>query len=253
MRLKEKGVLITGAGTGIGYGCAKLFSKEGAKVVINDLNPETGQAAADEINKAGGTATFLQGDMSKQEDQEKLIKFAIETLGTLDIVVNSAGMEIVKKVCDQTEEDMLKMLNINVMSLFTISKHAVTQMRKQGNGGSIVNLASVAGLVGIPWLTGYCTSKHAVVGLTKSMAKELRDENIRVNCICPAFIDTTMGNRALGRYRDAGMDVDSFLGMMQGRLGKIEEVANAALFLASDESSYVTGTTFAVDNALTAG
>lgn len=253
MRLKDKRVLITGAGTGIGYGCAKMFAKEGAKIVINDLNAESGQAAADEITKAGGTVTFLQGDMSKREDQEKFVNFAIDTLRGLDVVINSAGIEIVKQVCDQTEEDLERMLNINVMSLFTISKHAVKQMRKQGQGGSIINLASVAGLVGIPWLTGYCTSKHAVVGLTRSMAKELRDENIRVNCICPAFIDTQMGNRALGRYKDAGMDVDSFLGMMQGRLGKIDEVAACALFLASDESSYVTGTTMAVDNALSAG
>jgi len=253
MRLKGKSVLVTGGGSGIGKACALLFSKEGAKVVINDLNPEFAKAVAEEIKKGGGTAASIQGDMGVTADAEKAVKFTIDTLGSLDVVVNSAGIEIVKPVTDHTEADIERLMAINVVGLFTVSKHAVIQMRKQGNGGSIVNLASVAGLVGIAMLDGYCASKHAVVGLTRAMAKSLRDEKIRVNCICPSFIDTTMGNRALGRYRDAGLDVDSFLGMMQGYLGKPEDVAYAALYLASDESNYVTGICLPTDNALSAG
>lgn len=253
MRLKDKSVLVTGGGSGIGKACALLFSKEGAKVVVNDLNPKFAQSVVDEIKSAGGTAAAIQGDMSVTADAEKAVKFTIDTLGSLDVVVNSAGIEIVKEITEHTEEDIEKLMAVNVVGLFTVSKHAVIQMRKQGNGGSIVNLASVAGLIGIGMLDGYCASKHAVVGLTRAMAKSLRDENIRVNCICPAFIDTAMGNRALDRYRQAGLDVDTFLGIMQGKLGQPIDVANAALYLACDESSYVTGICLPTDNALSAG
>ena len=169
MRLKDKVALVTGAGAGIGKAIAETFAKEGAKVVVNDLNSDTAQAVADGINKGRGTAAFVQADVSKEADAVKIVKFTVDTYGSLDILVNNAGIELIKPTHELTEQDWDAVMNVNLKGCFLVSKHGVIQMLAQG-GGSIINMASAAGIIGFPLLASYCATKGGVVQLTKSMA-----------------------------------------------------------------------------------
>ncbi len=252
MRLKDKVALVTGAGAGIGKAITEAFAKEGAKVVVNDMNASTAQAVAEGIGKGGGTAAFVQGDVSKEADAAKIVKFTVDTYGSLDILVNNAGIELVKPTHELTEQDWDSVMNVNLKGLFLVSKYGVIQMMAQG-GGSIINMASAAGIIGFPLLASYCASKGGVVQLTKSMALDYRSANIRVNAICPTLIETDLGDRFVASYKAAGVPADELLMTMQGRMGTVQDVAGVALFLASDDSSFVNGVALPVDNGACAG
>jgi NAD(P)-dependent dehydrogenase (short-subunit alcohol dehydrogenase family) len=252
MRLQGKVALVTGAGAGIGKAIAEAFGKEGAKVVVNDMNPSSGQAVAEGINKGGGTAAFVQADVSKEADASKIVQFTVEKYGCLDVLVNNAGIEMIKPTHELTEEDWDAVMDVNLKGCFLVSKHAVIQMLSQG-GGNIINMASAAGLIGFPLLASYCATKGGVVQLTKTMALEYRAANIRVNALCPSVINTEMGDRFVESYNAAGIPVEEIVMSMQGRLGTVDEVAGVALFLASDESSFVNGASLPVDGGFCAG
>jgi NAD(P)-dependent dehydrogenase (short-subunit alcohol dehydrogenase family) len=251
MGLEGKVALVTGAGAGIGKAIAEAFAKEGAKVVVNDMNPSTGQAVVEGIKKGGNTAAFVQGDVSKEPDASKIVQFTVQTYGRLDILVNNAGIERVKPTHELTEQEWDGVMNVNLKGCFLVSKHAVIQMLTQGSG-NIINIASAAGLFGFPFLASYCASKGGVVQLTKTMALEYRPANIRVNAICPSLVKTDLGDRLMKAVKAAGIPVDKMLMATQGRLGTVEEVAGAALFLASDDSSFVNGVALPVDGGASA-
>jgi NAD(P)-dependent dehydrogenase (short-subunit alcohol dehydrogenase family) len=251
MRLKEKAILVTGAGAGIGKGIAQAFAAEGAKVVVNDLNKETGNAVAKSIVENGGIASFVQGDTSKTADAQNMVKFAVDTYGTLDVLLNNAGVEIVKPLHEMTEDEWDSLMGVNLKGYFLLIKHSIPQMVAQGKG-NIINLASAAALLGFPLLGAYCASKHGVYGLTRSLCLEVRQYNIRVNAICPAVIETDLGNRFVEAYKNFGVPVEEALANLQGRIGTVEEVTGAAVYLASDESSFVNGIALPIDGGATA-
>jgi NAD(P)-dependent dehydrogenase (short-subunit alcohol dehydrogenase family) len=252
MRLRDRVALVTGAGAGIGRAIAEAFAREGAKVVVNDTNPSTGEAVAEGINKGGGAAAFVQGDVSKETDASKIVQFTVQTHGRLDVLVNNAGVERVKPTHELTEQEWDAVMNVNLKGCFLVSKHAVIQMLAQG-GGNIINIASAAGLFGFPLLASYSASKGGVVQLTKTMALEYRPAHIRVNAICPSMIKTDLGDRLMEDVKACGIPLDMLVMATQGRLGTVEEVAGAALFLASDESSFVSGVALPVDAGASAG
>lgn len=252
MKLKDRVALVTGAGAGIGKAIAELFAKEGAKVVVNDLDARTGQSVTEGIQKERGVAAFVQGDTSREADASRMVRFAVETFGRLDILVNNAGVELIKPTHELTEEDWDRVLDINLKGYFLVSKHAVKQMMAQGKG-NIINLASAAGLVGFPLLAAYCASKGGVVQLTRTMALEYRAANVRVNAICPSLIKTDLGDRFVATYKALGIPADELLMNMQGRVGTAEEVACTALFLASEDVPIINGVTLPVDGGATAG
>ncbi len=252
MRLKDMVALVTGAGAGIGKAIAETFAKEGAKVVVNDLNAETAQAVADGINKGGGTAASVQADVSKEADAVKIVKFTVDTYGRLDILVNNAGIELIKPTHELTEQDWDSVMNVNLKGCFLVSKHGVIQMLAQG-GGTIINMASAAGLIGFPLLASYCATKGGMVQLTRSMALEYRPANVRVNAICPSLIETDLGDRFVESYNAAGIPAEELLMSMQGRMGTVQDVAGVALFLASEDSSFVNGVALPVDGGACAG
>ena len=248
MRLKNKVALVTGAGSGLGRAIAKRFAEEGASVIVNDIDGNRASDTADSIRVQGGNAAAIQGDISNQNDVIKTIEYAVAAYGGLDILVNNAGIEVWNLVHEISTEDWDRVMNVNMKGTFLMSKHAVLRMISQNRGGNIVNLSSLAGLAAMPRLGVYTASKHGVIGLTKTMALELRPYNIRVNAICPSFIDTEMVTRSFEHLRNQDVPIDDILVASQGRLGRPEEVANVALFMASDESSFVNGVAVPIDN-----
>jgi len=251
MRLKNKVALITGAGSGIGQASAVLFAKEGAKVVVVDIDPKRGLETVNLIKNEGGEAMFVNADVTKASDAEKMVKTTVEKYGKLDILFNNVGsFLLLGTVPDTTEEKWDRIIEINLKSVFLGSKYAIPEMIKRG-GGVIINTASENGLVGTTGAAGYCAAKGGVVLLTKAMALDHVQQNIRVNCICPCNVATPMLERFLATF-DEQTRRKILLAMPMGRFGKPEEVAYAALFLASDESSYVTGSALVVDSGFTA-
>lgn len=250
--LAGKVALVTGAAAGIGRATATLFGEEGAAVVVHDIKPE-GQAVADAIVAAGGQACFVRGDVTRAADCEAAVKRAVSEFGRLDVLVNNAGIIRRASVVETTEEDWDRVMAVNVKSVFLFSKMAVPIMARQG-GGVIVNTASGWGLDGGKDAASYCASKAAVVNLTRAMAIDHADVHIRVNCVCPGDTDTAMLRE---EARQLGQDVSGFLARSAqrplGRMGRPEEIAHAILFLASDASSYVTGTALVVDGGGHAG
>lgn len=246
MRLKNKVAIITGGTSGIGLATAKLFLKEGAKVVIVGRDAKK----AKNLNK---NLHFIEGDVSKEEDVEKIIKDSYKKFGKIDILFNNAGIEFSGNVCDTKSEDWNKVIDINLKGVFYGCKYAVPFMKKNKNGGTIINTSSVAGLVGFENLSAYCASKGGVTNLTRQVALDFAKDNIRVNCICPGAIDTPMITEYLKKVPNKKQAKEGLKNMHPlGRMGKPEEVANAVLFLASEESSFITGQAIAVDGGFTA-
>lgn len=248
--LKGKVALITGGASGIGLATAQLFAREGAAVAIADVNREAGQIAVQQIE---GRAIFEAADVTKAADCERIVQRTVRELGGIHILFNNAGIIRRASVLELSEDDWDRVMGVNVKSIFLLSRLVVPIMANAG-GGAIINMASGWGLAGGPRAAAYCASKGAVVLLTKAMAIDHGPQNIRVNCICPGDTDTTM---LRNEARQLGEREDHFLAESArrplGRVGKPLEIAQAAFYLASDASSFVTGTALVVDGGGLAG
>jgi NAD(P)-dependent dehydrogenase (short-subunit alcohol dehydrogenase family) len=240
---KNKVALVTGGSFGIGKATALAFAKKGAMVVIADWVEDLG--TLNEIKSIGGEAIFIKCDVSKTDDVKAMIEKTIATFGRLDYAFNNAGIEGSNGTTHEcTEENWDKTIGINLKGLWLCMKYEIPEILKQGKG-VIVNCASIAGLVGFPGLPAYVASKHGIIGLTKTAALECAKLGIRVNAVCPGAIKTAMIDRITGNAKEVE---EQFAAMEPiGRLGQPEEVANAVLWLCSDEASFVTGHAMPVD------
>jgi NAD(P)-dependent dehydrogenase (short-subunit alcohol dehydrogenase family) len=252
MRLKNKVAIVTGSSKGIGQAIAQTFAQEGARVVIcsRASSAAEGEAVAAHIVKAGGEAIFRQTDVADIDQAQQLVEATLERWGRLDILCNNAGVGLLRTVEDTTAAEWRDMMAINLDGAFHCCKFTVPAMRRNG-GGSIINIASVASFVGFKADAPYCASKGGLLMLTRQMALDYAPENIRVNAVCPGFIHTYQLEQYLGQQADpeaAWAEVLAHHPM--GRIGTVDEVAAAALFFASDESSFVTGADLAVDGGL---
>ena len=251
-QLAGKRALISGGASGIGAATALLFARQGAAVAILDLDEERGARLAQTIAAEGGRAIFIPGDASRAEDCARAVQQTVEHFGGLDILFNNVGITRRATVLDLSEADWDRVMEVNVKSVFLLSKYAIPHLIRSG-GGAIVNNASGWGLVGGQRAVVYCASKGAVVNLTRAMALDHAAQNIRVNCICPGDTDTPM---LRDEARQLNQSEANFLAEAAdrplGRLGKPEEIAQAVLFLASDAASYITGAVLAVDGGGTA-
>ena len=255
MRLKDKVALVTGGGSGIGHATAVLFAAKGAKVVVSDLNEANALETVAKIKAEEGDATAVTGDVSKNADAEAMVRGAVETYGSLDVVVNCAGVVAGKALPAgaSPEEVWDRVMDVNLKGTYLVTWHAVRTMEQSG-GGSIINIASINGLVGYPIGLGggfdaYVPSKGGVVQFTKNLAIDYGKKNIRVNCICPGHIDTNLIREFIQNPERREWLEQRY---PMGRIGRPEEIAYAALFLASDESSFVTGAPLIVDGGYTA-
>ncbi len=247
MRLKNRIAIVTGAGSGFGEGIAKRFAHEGAKVLVNDVNVTTGERVAQEIRAAGGTAKFCKADVSRDADVAMMIKDALDAFGGLDIVVNNAGTTHRNQpLLEVTEAEFDRVFAVNVKSLYLMARHAVPHLRRHG-GGAIVIIASTAGVRPRPGLTWYNGSKGAAIIIGKSMAAELAPDRIRVNMINPVIGETGLTGEFMG-IPDTPENRTKFLATIPlGRFSTPRDIANAALFLASDEADLITGACLEVD------
>lgn len=245
--LNNKVALVTGAGSGIGLAIAQSYAKEGAKVIVSDINEEHGNQAVDKIKSDGGEASFVKADTSKAEEVEALIKSTVEIYGRLDIACNNAGIGGEQKLTEEYGLDSWrKVLSINLDGVFYGCKYQLEQMEKNG-GGVIVNIASIHGTVAAPLSSAYTAAKHAVVGLTKNIGAEYGQKNIRCNSVGPAYIETPLLESISGDMKEALIAKHPM-----GRLGTAQEVAELVLFLSSDKASFMTGGYYLVDGGYTA-
>ncbi|MGB8580801.1 MAG: glucose 1-dehydrogenase [Candidatus Sulfotelmatobacter sp.] len=252
-QLQGKTAIITGGAGGIGRATALLFAREGAAVSIVDLNQEAGTALASEISTGGGRAIFERADVTRAADCRRVIERSTKQFGDVHVLFNNAGIIRRASVVEISEEDWDHVMAVNVKSVFLMSREVIPLMAKAG-GGSIINTASGWGLAGGARAAAYCASKGAVVLLTKAMAIDHGGQNIRVNCICPGDTDTAM---LRAEARQLGEAENKFLSESAkrplGRVGTADEIAQAALYLASDAASFVTGTSLVVDGGGLAG
>jgi len=251
MRFAGKAVLITGAGAGIGRAAAELFAQEGAKVVVNSLTPNSGEETLALVKKTGAEGLFVQGDVAKAADAERMVAKTVAAFGKIDVLVNVAGIVIGGRVDNMTEADFARTMDVNVKGTFLVSKYAVLAMKKQG-GGVIVNVASVAALKGIPDRSAYSASKGAVLALSRAMAADYLKDNIRVNVVCPGTTDTPSLQARLEASPDPAAARAAFLARQpMGRLGTPAEIARAILFAASDEAAFLNGSVITIDGGAT--
>jgi len=253
MRIKDKVALITGAASGIGRETALLFAREGAAVVVADLDERGGQAVVHQILAAGGAALFVRCDVTQAVDCQRAVQEVVGAFGRLDILFNNAGIIRRTTVLNTTEEEWDRVMAVNVKSIFLLSRYAIPAM-SAGGGGAIINMASGWGLRGGRGAVTYCASKGAVVNLTRAMALDHGEQQIRVNCLCPGDTDTPM---LRSEAQQLGLPEGQFLAEAADRplrrVGRPEEIARAALYLASDDASFVTGTALVVDGGGLAG
>lgn len=251
--LNGKIALVTGAGSGIGASIAQVFAKAGAQVIVTDIKTDGADSTAAQIKSADGHAAAMTVDVSDEQSVQRIADKFYAAHPHLDILVNNAGIGHVGTVTQTTAADLDRLYSVNVRGVFNMTKAFLPRMleRKSGN---IINLASIGGVVGIRDRLAYCTTKFAVVGLTKSMALDHATEGIRVNCICPGRVETPFVSARLKEYPDpekAYREMSSTQAL--GRMAKPDEIAHAALYLASDESAFITGTAFLIDGGWSAG
>lgn len=251
--LKGRTAIVTGGASGIGAVTCRLFSREGARVVVVDLDEAGGEAVAEEIRSGGGEAVFMQADVAFEEDCERVVRNTKKRFGGVDVLFNNAGIIRRASVVDTRAGEWDRVMAVNLRSVFLMSKFAIPVMA-EGDGGAIINTSSGWGLVGGRNAASYCASKAAVVNLTRAMALDHAPDNIRVNCVCPGDTDTPM---LADEARQLGEDEGAFLADAAarplGRVGMPEDVAEAVLYLAGDASSFVTGIALPVDGGGIAG
>ena len=249
--LQDKVAIITGGTSGIGRDTAVLFAEAGAKVVVAGRREAEGNETVDLIRKAGGTALFVKTDVSKIADVQALLRKTVEKFGRVDTAFNNAGIEgNWRPIVEQPEGEWDQVIDINLKGVWLCLKHEIQQMLKQGGGGTIVNMSSVAGLMGAPAAAPYCASKHGVIGLTRTAALEYAKQKIRVNAVCPAVIETPMEQRLFGEP-----EAHKYALSMHpiGRLGTPREIAEAVLWLCSEKSSFMTGHYIVLDGGFLVG
>jgi NAD(P)-dependent dehydrogenase (short-subunit alcohol dehydrogenase family) len=253
MRLKNKVAIITGAGGGQGRAAALLFAKEGAKIVASDWNTQSGEETAAQVKAAGGEAIHVGADVSVLPQVCRIIDGALESYGRIDVLYNNAGVGYsstlsMRDILKTSEEDWDRVLAINLKSVFLTCKCAIPEMLKTG-GGSIINTSSVAALIGGEDAHAYTAAKGGMISLSRALAVEFGPKNIRVNCICPGVIDTPMVESVIAPLKNSNRPLR--FSPIQ-RLGTAEDIAYCALYLAADESSFVTGAVFVIDGGVTA-
>jgi NAD(P)-dependent dehydrogenase (short-subunit alcohol dehydrogenase family) len=252
MRLKNKVAVVTGTASGIGRGTAMLFAKEGARVVGGDIDAKGGNLTAEEIRGTGGECIFAKTDVTRAEEVKNLVADAVCTYGGVDILFSNVGVVIGNAIVDVSEDEWDQVMSVNLKSMFLACKYCIPEMQKRGKG-SIILTSSANGLLAEPALATYCVTKAAIIGLTRSIATDYGKNNIRVNCVCPTYTRTPL----VVKWIDSGVDpnltwekVDRLHAL--NRISEVAEVANAVLFLASDESSIVTGSAMVIDGGLSA-
>jgi NAD(P)-dependent dehydrogenase (short-subunit alcohol dehydrogenase family) len=249
-RVDGKVALVTGGGSGIGRATALAFAREGAKVIVSDVAAEGGEETVRHIKSNGGEAMFVKADVANPVDVAAMVRKAVDTYGRLDCAFNNAGIAgQMASTADSSEDNWNRIMAINLTGVWLCMKHEISQMLAQG-GGAIVNTASIAGLVGFSNAAAYVASKHGVNGLTKTAALEYAKQGIRVNAVCPGFIQTPLLDQALLTQPQMGEAVVALEPV--GRLGKPEEIAEAVVWLSSDAASFVTGLPMVVDGGLVA-
>ncbi len=251
MRLQGKIAIVTGAASGIGRATAELFAEEGAKVTVADIDAKGGEETVAHIHKHGGTAIFVMADISQEADAKKISDETAKAFGRIDILVNSAAVFVLKGFA-ATVEEWKQSLGVNIIGTAMVTKYAVEHIKK--NGGAIVNLGSISSFVAQPDFFAYSATKAALVQMTRNMAMDLGSFGIRVNSVCPGTILTPATQRHMDKVKVSFEQFNKEEGVKTflGRIGQAREVAHAALFLASDDASYVTGASLMVDGGYSA-
>lgn len=251
VELTGKVAVITGGTSGIGRDAAALFAKAGAKVVVAGRRETEGKETIDLIRAAGGDGLFVKADVARAAEVEALVRETVEKFGRLDVAFNNAGIEgSWAPIAEQSEADFDATIAINLKGVWLCLKYEIQQMLKQGGGGAIVNMSSVAGLMGAATAGAYTASKHGVIALTKTAALEYGDKGIRVNAVCPAVIETAMSDRL---FSDAQVQRDLRAQHALGRFGKPIEIAEGVLWMCSDRASFMTGQYLVLDGGFLAG
>jgi len=252
MRLKSKVAIITGSSKGIGKGCAQVLAQEGAAVIIVSRTEATGLAMVKEIQDKGGKAIYVQTDVSRSQQVQNMIKGAIDEFGRLDILINNAGYHISKNIEETSEEEWDFIINTNLKSVFLCSKYALPHLRK--TKGCIINMSSMVGLVGQSNAGAYSATKGGIVAMTKGMSLDFARDGIRVNCICPGWIKTPLVDDWFSQQPDE-QKAREYINSVHplDRIGTIEECGRVALFLAAEDSAFMTGSILTVDGGVTLG
>lgn len=252
MKLSDRVVVVTGAGSGIGRACAIEFAKEGAKVIVADINQQGAEDTVNEIKASKGNASLFKTDVSKPESVRQLVDYTIKLHSRIDALVNNAAIQVNKTVEDITFEEWNQQMSVNVGGIFLCSKYFLPYLRQ--SKGNIVSMSSVNGFFVEPMCAGYCTTKAAIIGLTKAMAIDHGNEGVRVNCICPGYIDAGLAEGYFQSQADpakARQEAGKLHALW--RIGRPEEVAKVAVFLASDDASFMTGASVVVDGGFGSG